>query len=421
LFDKSRFEAALRGVIGRHESLRMSIQLVKGQPVQRVHRDIDFRLEYYDLGNRAGVGDWISVEQEKIVNGFIRSFDLCKPPLLRVGLVKWQEDRHTLLVDIHHIIFDGISMNIFIRDLMVFYRGKELAPLRVQYKDFSAWQKNMLKSGGLNQQEKYWLKQLEGDPPVLDFPTDFPRASVQRFMGDRIRLGLEKEICLKVYELAKKTGTTLFMILLAAYNTLLFKYTGQQDILIGSPTGGREHADFEKVIGPFAETLVLRNYPQGNKTWEGFLKEVRSNTLAAFDNSGYPFRELVKKVSSQVELSRNPLFDAMLSVQNQEGLDMQKGGLRFKPHALNRKISKVDFTLEVYETAEGILLILEYSTTLFKQTTMEKMLLHFVNILETVINNPGLRLSEIDAANEKGGAAAGKDEIERSLHADFQF
>ncbi|MCP5047698.1 MAG: non-ribosomal peptide synthetase, partial [bacterium] len=392
---RASLEKAFKQLIRRHESLRTSFHQVDGVPVQEVHPDVEFRLDDYET-----------------MEGFIQPFDLSRAPLLRAGLVTVQvtgnESRSYLMLDLHHIITDGVSMDIFIHQLTTLYNGETLPPVGRHYKDFCQWQHDRLTGDKLKSQETYWLDRLSGELPVLNMLTDFPRPPVQSFEGDRIYFDLDILLTRRLNRLARETGTTLFILFLATLNVLLYRYTSQEDIVIGSTVAGRDHADVQDIIGLFIETLVLRNYPSGDQSFLDFLQHVKESTLAAFQNQEYPFRELLNQISDSGDLSRNPLFSVMLIVQN-AGVEMKQvalGDLNLVPSTFDLKDSKVDFTLEAIETVEGnrhqpVRCHIEYCTKLFKKETMERFSHHFVNVLQQVAEHPRVLLSGIEIMGEE--------------------
>ncbi|PEU19788.1 hypothetical protein CN526_29115, partial [Bacillus wiedmannii] len=228
------------------EALRTSFVIVDGEPVQKIEKDVKFKIGYSELGEE-------SVSER--VARFIRPFDLEVAPLLRVEIIKINQDEHIMMFDMHHIISDGVSMSILMKELTNLLEKKELAPLEIQYKDYSEWQKEFYKGDNIKKQEEYWLKVFEDEIPVLNMPTDFSRPQIQSSEGDRLSFEIDRELTNKLKILAKENGVTMYMLLLAAYTTLLSKYTGQEDIIVGSPIAGRQHDDLKNTIGMFVNTL----------------------------------------------------------------------------------------------------------------------------------------------------------------------
>ncbi|MCP4214201.1 MAG: amino acid adenylation domain-containing protein, partial [bacterium] len=409
--DKKRLENALLGLIHRHETLRTSFHIIAEDPVQVIHdaESVDFAVQYFDLHETGeepdgpgesgkGTGNSIEDRVRPIIDKFIRPFDLSVTPLMRAGLIRLDEENYVLLFDMHHIIFDGTSAALFVEEFVLLYGGGELAPLPIQYKDFAQWQSRRLLSDELNPHKEYWLEHFFTPLPVLDIHTDFPRPPARSFAGRRFHIDLDSDLSRDVFLLAGHTGSTLFMILVAVFNILLARYSGQKDIILGSPIAGRNHADLENIVGLLMDTLVLRNFPGMEKTFGDFLNEVKENTLNAYENQDFPFRELLLLVDDEGDLSRNPMFDAMLNVQNQAFMDLDVDGSAFTPRPLESNVSKVDFTIEVFQTGTDLRLELEYCTDLFKRETMERFLCHFINILHdvTVERGADLKLAELE-------------------------
>jgi surfactin family lipopeptide synthetase A/fengycin family lipopeptide synthetase D/gramicidin S synthase 2 len=390
--DRGRLEGVFKALIRGHESFRTSFQIVDGEPVQKIHENVEFSVQYKD---NISVCDELTITDN--IEDFVRPFDLSRAPLLRVGLVKTGEATHLLLLDMHHIITDGLSMDLFIKEFMALYKGEgeTLPRLTHRYKDFAQWQTDRLKSGELKALEDYWLSELSGELPVLDLQTDFPRPAIRSFAGHRLSFCLEDRLTRGIKKLAEETGTTFFIVLLAALNVLLARYTGQEDIIVGTTVAGRGHADLRRIVGLFIETLALRNYPGGSRIFKDFLKEVGDNTLNAFENEAYPFRELMKQVGDPNEVSRNPLFSVMLIVQNIDMAPLEIEQLTFTPVAYHSRDFKVDLTVEVFETETPVRVDLEYCTALFREDTVSRLAGHFVNILKDVIDGPEIPLSEI--------------------------
>ena len=389
------FEEAFNQLIKRHESLRTSFQLINGEPKQKIHSpdEFTFILEYKEpFKNDSGTIKDSFQEVEK----FIRPFDLSKVPLMRACIVKIDIASFLFILDMHHIITDGFSMDIFIREFAALCKGEALTSLKNQYKDYSQWQYSRLQSGQLLAMEEYWLKEFSGEIPVLDIMTDFPRPSVQRFEGDRIYFTLGKKVTGELHRLMRETGSTIFIVLLTALYILLHRYTGQEDIVIGTTVSGRRHPDLESILGLFIETLAIRNYPIGNSTFREFLDQVRIKTLTAYENDSYPFLELVRKTVGSGDLTRNPLFDVMLILQNVDIAEMEVEGLTFRSFPYYKKMSRLDLTLEAVEEKNEIRFHIEYSTVLFKKETIERFVNHYINILKSVMANPGVYIKDID-------------------------
>ncbi|MCX6584762.1 MAG: condensation domain-containing protein [Candidatus Aminicenantes bacterium] len=395
--DKEKLQVTFRELIQRHESLRTSFDMINGEPVQRIHTQASFAIEYYDG----------AFTQETIAN-FVRPFDLSQAPLFRVRIMKPGNGKNILLVDIHHIISDGVSDAILISDFMALFEGKQLPALKFQYKDFSQWQARLLESGEMKKQEKYWLETFTGEMPQLAIPRDYPDSLEQRFEGSGIYVELDDKTTGFLKELAMREGTTLFMILFAVYNVLLAKLGGQEDIVVGTGVAGRRHVDFENVIGMFVNTLALRNYPAAEKTFKDFLFEVNQRTLLAFENQDYVFEDLVEKVVTKSDPGRNPIFDTVFVMQNMasESETAAAGNtaqpeLLLKRQEFDAKISIFDISVFCEEIGGKLGIKVSYSTGVFKQETIEKYFGYYKDILAYVIENKELifKLKDIRLAS----------------------
>ncbi|NLD48424.1 MAG: AMP-binding protein, partial [Clostridiaceae bacterium] len=385
--DKDRIEKVLAEIVSRHESFRTSFHSIDEEPVAKIHEKVEFRVELYKAHNG---------NEKELADSFVRPFDLGSAPLIRAGLIDSGDNKYILMFDMHHIISDGTSVGIFMNEFIALYKGKSLEPIEVQYRDYSQWQNELIKSGEIEKQENYWLSAFSGEIPVLNMMTDYKRPLVQSFEGDSIKLYVPQGIVEKIRETASETGSTMYMVLLAVYNVLLSKYTGQEDIIVGSPVAGRQHADLEGVIGMFVNTLAMRNFPAGEMTFVQFLKSVRDNALKAYENQDYQFEELVDRLSLKRDLSRNPLFDTVFSLQNMTG-DIEEDLDEFEvtPYEYDTDNAKFDITVNASEDDENLLVEMVYCTKLFRRDTMERFSKHFLNILEKVLENPGIRLCDI--------------------------
>ncbi|WP_275667432.1 non-ribosomal peptide synthetase [Bacillus swezeyi] len=390
-FDVRRFENALNKMIERHESLRTSFFMIDGEPVQKIEKEIDFQVGYSDVGAESA---------EEKIKGFIRPFHLEKAPLLRAEIVKVNENEHLMMFDMHHIISDGVSMDILMKELTVFYEGKSLPPLNIQYKDYAEWEKGIDQDHQLNKQEEFWLNMFKDDVPVLDMPADYKRPLAQSAEGDTVTVTIEKETFSKLQQMAKENGVTMYMLLLAGYTTLLSKYTGQEDVIVGTPIAGRKHEDVHHLIGMFINTLAIRNHPAGKKTFRNYLHEVKENTLLAYENQDYQFDDLVEKVNIKRDISRNPLFDTMLVYHNTDMKPFEAEGLRSKMLEIKRGISKFDLTVTASEALAGLRLEVEYCTALFKKERIERLSEHLISLLQKAAENPDIELNQIDVLTE---------------------
>ncbi len=394
-----RFEKSFKTLIARHEILRTSFEQEQGLPVQHVHDTVAFALEKND----APVFTGLSAKNNSLadyIKRFIRPFNLALTPLIRVALVKMGDTQHLLIIDLHHILTDAFSMAVLIREFTALCAGEKLAPMTRQFKDFAQWQSDLLLSGQLKAQEEYHLKEFAGEVPVLDLHTDFPRPAVQSFAGDRVHFVLHEALKEKMDRLATATGTTVFMILMAAFNVVLHRYTGQEDIVVGTTVAGRDHLDTQNMMGLFFETLAVRHHPTSQSTFAAFLQDVRLKTLASFENSAYPFRELILKKGLAHDLSRNPFFDVMLIVQNVDMAQLVVEGLTFTPYSYYSQVSKLDITLEAVESAGALKCHIEYSTALSRRESMERLSRHLIQVLETVTVNPGQLIASIELLDE---------------------
>ncbi|OLG07559.1 Long-chain-fatty-acid--CoA ligase [Bacillus paralicheniformis] len=384
--DRARLDEVFRQLIRRHESLRTSFETgADGEPVQRIHDDVPFQLM-----------------ELAAAEDFVRPFRLQEAPLFRAALVKEAEESHLLLVDMHHIISDGVSVGTLIREFSELYASRTLHPLRIQYKDYAVWQQAFKQGEAYNRQEAYWLKQLDGELPVLELPADNARPAVRSFAGDHVSFSLDADTSSGLYKIARDNGCTLYMVLLAAYSTLLARLSGQEDIIIGSPIAGRAHKDLESVIGMFVNTLAIRTRPVENKCFSDFLREVRETALEAYEHQDYPFEELVDRLDVVRDMSRNPLFDVMFALQNMERESLTLHDLHLTTIAHDaHKVSKFDMTLyAAEEDQETIRFDVEFNTDIYQKQTIKKWLSYYIHILHHVIEHQNIHLGDIHVLDE---------------------
>ncbi|WP_336473657.1 amino acid adenylation domain-containing protein [Bacillus sp. FJAT-51639] len=390
--NKDRVEEVLQKIVDRHEAFRTSFHWNEGQPVQKIHENIEFELDYKTISEKNKL-EKVMIEDE--IRSCIHSFDLEVPPLLRATLIKFEETKHLLVIDMHHIVSDGVSISILVSEFNKLYSGDSLEPLSIQYKDYAVWQIEEVEKGKMKEQESYWMNIFKDEIPILNLPTDMSRPTLQTFKGSTITRILDKKITEKISKVMKEQNVTLYMVLLTAYNVLLSKYSGQEDIIIGSPVSGRRHPKVNNTIGVFINTVALRNFPSAQKTFAEFLLEVKENTLSAFEHQEYPFEMLVEKLDLRRDINRNPIFDTMFVMQ--EGNQQIKvDGTRITPVSYNPEVSKFDLTLSAAEDHETIQLNFEYSSALFYPQSVERIANHFMQILDRLLENQNAKINQIN-------------------------
>ena len=398
--DIGALERSLNEIVRRHESLRTTFSVVEGEPVQVIAPSVKHALEVVDLrqglqSEREDQGQRVCEQEAR------RSFDLARGPLFRSVLIRLGEVDHILLMTLHHIISDGWSMAVLYRELSVLYRAfasgqpSPLADLPIQYADFAIWQREWLRGEVLDSQLSFWKKQLEGAPAVLNLPTDHPRPAVQSYRGSRRSIALSKELTQELIALSRKEGVTVFMALLAAFQTLLFRHTGQDDIVVGTPIANRNRAEIEGLIGFFVNTLVLRTSFKDNPTFKALLARVRELALEAYAHQDLPFEKLVEELKPERNLSHSPLVQVMFVLQNAPSTAMKLEGLSVSPVQIGAETAKFDLTLSMSETVEGLRGSLWYNTALFDDATIARMSGHLETLLEGIVRNPDRRISQL--------------------------
>lgn len=382
-------------LVHRHESLRTSFHTINEKPVQIIHKEVYFKIGYHDFSLENRDQDEKKTKMPNVRN-FIQPFDLSRAPLIRLEFLKIKEDRYLMIIDMHHIINDAPSLALFINEFTTLYKGGTLKPIRIHYKDYSEWQNNAANQKALMKQEKYWLDQFEQKPSVLDLPYDHPRPSKQVFEGDSVRFELPTEQIQALNCLASEYDATLYIVLLTIYYIMLYRLSGQEDIVVGTPIAARRHADLEQIIGMFVNTLALRNYPSGDKTFKDFLSEVKERTLNAFENQEYQFEDLVERVEVTRDISRNPLFDTMFSMQNAGIPEVRIPGVTLKSYGVDPAISKFDLELSADEEGNRIIFNFTYCTSLFERETILRFTSYFKQLVSSVIENCSRRVADLE-------------------------
>jgi amino acid adenylation domain-containing protein len=331
----------------------------------------------------------------------IRHFELSEAPLARASVITCSETQHLIILDTHHIISDGISVALLVQDFVKLYSNQQLPELRVQYKDFTLWQNRYFQTSAAQAQREYWLNLYAGEIPVLQLPADYSRPKVQSFEGDRLLFELDNRFIQKLQRITKETFSTPYMILLSAFQIMLSKYTGQEDIIVGTPVGGRSHADLENVMGMFVNTLAIRSCPKGDLSFTAFLSDMKDRLLNAFENQEYPFEALVEQLNIPRNMSRNPIFDVMFVLQNLDVNEVEKEDFRIKPYAYTNKIAKFDLTLEIVDLKDSLMVYFEYCTKLYKKETVEAWAAAYFTVLETILDHPDILLKDICVVSEE--------------------
>jgi len=401
----SALKRSINEVVRRHESLRTTFQSVNGQPIQIIAPRLNLPLPVIDL--RDLPRDQIEAEVQRIAaKEARRSFDLSKGPLFVTTLLRLDEEEYVVIFSMHHIISDGWSIGVLIREVAMLYdafsNGKPspLPELSLQYVDFARWQQKWLQGEVMHEQLSYWKKQLGGKLDVLELPTDHPRPATPTFRGSYQTFQLSRELTKKINDLSRQEGATLFMTLLAAFQTLFYRYTGQEQIRIGSPIANRNRKETEALIGFFVNTLVLGSDFSGNPTFKQLLRRVKEITLGAYAHQDLPFEKLVEMLHPDREASYNPFFRVMFVLQNTPVKEMRLPSLTLSPIEFERKVAKFDLTLNMAEGKDGLGGFLEYSTDLFEPATIRRMLEHFKNLLHSIVADPGQRVAQLPLLSE---------------------
>ncbi|SDO35592.1 amino acid adenylation domain-containing protein, partial [Pedobacter steynii] len=409
-------ESSFLSLIERHEILRTVFsEHGEGDLLQYVlaTEELGFQLVCQDL---RGLQDQDLKVADLVRGDFERPFDLEKGPLLRAGLYQLADNRWIFTYVMHHIISDGWSMGILIKELFLFYNAyvnsapDSLLPLNIQYKDYAAWQQEQLRGDTLLLHQNYWMEQFSGVLPVLELAGEKTRPAVKSYRGGNIRAALPVELSNGLRSLTLEHGATLFMGLLTALNALLYRYTGQEDIIVGSPIAGREHADLEDQIGFYVNTLALRSRFSGKDSYRELLAQTRQVTLAAYEHQVYPFDELVDVLDLKRDMSRNPLFDVLIVLQNaataaELGAAPSMDGLTVKNYLeIDHEVSKFDLTFTFSESGAEINLGIEYNSDVFNRNEVLQLSAHFTQLLEAMIAAPDVSISQLDylsAAEQK--------------------
>jgi len=396
--DLTALEQTVNEMVRRHEVLRTTFVFVEGQLCQAIAPDLHLPVTVVDLSALSGEAQETAVRQQ--ATAAHRPFDLSTGPLLRVSVLQLDASEQVLLLTLHHIVADGWSVGVLVRELGTLYtafclgKPSPLPPLPIQYADFAQWQRQWLQGGKLENLLAYWRQQLAGMTP-LNLWTDYPRPAIPRYEGAVQRLELTQDLSQGLQTLCQRSGTTLFMTLLAAFQSLLYRHSGQEDICVGSPIANRNRRELEGLIGFFVNSLVLRSDLSGNPTFRELLHRVRETTLAAYAHQDLPFEQLVQALQPERDLSHHPLFQVALAVQNTPIAPLELPNLSLTLLELDSGTARLDLELQFWETPTGLQGQVTYSTELFKPETITRMMEHFQILLAGIVRDPEQRLSEL--------------------------
>ena len=395
----SALAKAINSVVERHEILRTTFHYSQGEPWQIVAKTSSIKMEIIDLQDLPE-SERLHIAQEKLKLHSDAPFLLDKGPLLRVALIQLTANQHLLRFTMHHIITDAWSMGILSKEIAAYYQAHlqeckvDLPELTIQYGDFADWQRESLTGDILDMQLSYWKKQLNGIPPAIDLPTDYPRPAVQTYNGASEFLKLSESLTHSLRTLSKDSNVTLFMTLLAAFSLLLHRYSGQDDIVVGSPSAGRDRPEIENLIGFFVNTLVLRTSFQNNPSFRDLLSQVREMALGAFTHQEMPFEKLVEVLQPARDLGRSPLFQVWFNMLNMAGEPLDLFDLEVKKFNRGELPSKFDLTMYVLEQKNCLKFNLVYNTDLFKSERIAFLLEQFQYLLEQIVQNPATKIQQ---------------------------
>jgi acyl carrier protein len=409
--DVRALERTLSEMIRRHEVLRTTFTSIDGEPVQVVGEPQDVTIPITDLQ------EWDESERELEASRLAseevrRPFDLSSGPLLRASLLRLGEQDHVVLMTMHHIISDGWSTGVLVREVEALYeaytRGAEspLAELPVQYADYAAWQRGWLQGEVLERQLGYWREQLKG-APVLALRTDHPRPAVQAHNGARVSFVLPHELSASLHALSRREGVTLFMTLLAAFQTLLHRYTRQEDITVGADIANRNRSETESLIGFFINMLVMRADLSGSPTFRDLLRQVRERALGAYAHQDLPFEKLVEELQPKRDPSRHPLFDVVFAFYNTPMRDLDLGEVSLRPFEFGSWTIQYDLVLSVIDMNGSLTGSIAYDCALFVESTITRMVSHYQTLLENIVADPDQRIANLRlfSDTETGGLA----------------
>ncbi|WP_414526545.1 amino acid adenylation domain-containing protein [Nodularia chucula] len=398
--DLTRLEQSLQSIVLRHEILRTSFTVINDEPVQNIAANLKLTLPLIDLRELSQQNQTAEViQQAKLLTE--QPFQLTEAPLLRVALLQLCNTEFVLILVMHHIITDYWSFRVLVRELISIYQGQTLAELPIQFADFATWQQKWLQSEARTTQLLYWQKQLQNCPCELSLPTDYSRKAIQTFRGARLFFTLSPELSEQLQRLSQQHNSTVFMTLLTAFNILLYRYSGQDDILVGSTVTSRDRKEIVNLIGLFVNNLIFRSNLSGKPSFIELLNQVKETVLGALSHQELPFEDLVEQLQPERNLSQNPLFQVMFVLHNTPSQTITSPDLKIEPVETEHFTSRFDISLDMYETPRGLRGTWEYSTELFQPTTIERLNEHFQTLLSGIVLNPEQSIVELPLLTQK--------------------
>ncbi|MEH2438424.1 MAG: amino acid adenylation domain-containing protein [Nostoc sp.] len=406
LLNITALQQSLNEILKRHEVWRTNFTTVNGQPVQEIAPELNWDLPSINLEHLSGK-DWEGEVKQLAAIESKKPFNLAKGPLVRATLLRLGKEEHIFLLTMHHIITDGWSVGVFLQELATLYAAfstnqpSPLPELPIQYADFAVWQRDRLQGELLETQFNYWKQLLSGELPLLQLPTDRPHPAVATFTGAKQYFTFSKTLTDALNQISQREDVTLFMTLVAGFNTLLYCYTNQKDILVGSPIANRNRTELEGMLGLFVNTLVLRNNLSGNPSFREFLHRVREVTLNAYAHQDLPFEKLVEELQPERDLSRNPLYEVMFVLQNTPMSVQEVSGLTLRTLQFDSGTAQLDIFVSMSESQQGLTGFLEYNTDIFDSVTITRFISNFQTLLESIVANPEQRISELSPLTAK--------------------
>ncbi|NGT50294.1 amino acid adenylation domain-containing protein, partial [Clostridium perfringens] len=391
----NKIKSIFSKIVEIHEVFRTSFDMINGSVIQKIHTKVDFKVEFEKCINGNGI------ELEKLKKDFIKKFDLSKAPLIRVKLLQLNSRRHILMIDVNHIIFDGESLKIIIKEFEDMYNGKKIINQKIDYKDYSEWiNYTIKKSNNFNKQKDYWINKLSGKLPILNITNNYKKNKEKSFNGNKYEFNIKSEILVKLRDFSLETNTTMFMILLSIINILLSKYSNQEDILIGTPISGRNNIDINNLVGMFVNTLVMRNIVNADKSYYNFLKEVKKNCIEAYENQDYQFDDLVKILDINRYKDRKDIFDVMFVMNDTSNNNIKLDGIECKIYDIYTNTAKFPLTFIAQQDIDKLNIIIEYCRDIFDDYSIKKMSERFIKCIEQIVSDKYIKIKDIEFLNE---------------------